>query len=211
MGPYISSLLIFMFSGFPDLRKNNPVITPAELAPRTDFGDFWGLLLLGQRSKIYRLLKRSTLWRSCAPSLSANIVPEKLLSMLFSSGIFPSKRWQATWIFNPFVFRSLTPTSFICKLLVFGRCTLQQTANHFQLRPHNKNPSPPQPPSKTKPHLANGPWNESLNFIFPTKYVIPKSLKFSHWPSKKLYTPQNQHSAWKWMVGKLLSFCGADF
>ena len=33
-------------------------------------------------------------------------------------------------------------------------------------------------------HLANGPWNKSLNFIFPTKYVIPKSLKFSHWPSK---------------------------
>ena len=29
------------------------------------------------------------------------------------------------------------------------------------------------------------PWNESLNFIFPTTYVIPKSLKFSHWPSKK--------------------------
>ena len=28
------------------------------------------------------------------------------------------------------------------------------------------------------------PWNKSLNFIFPTKYVIPKSLKFSHWPSK---------------------------
>ncbi len=24
----------------------------------------------------------------------------------------------------------------------------------------------------------------SLNFIFPTEYVIPKSLKFSHWPSK---------------------------
>ena len=24
----------------------------------------------------------------------------------------------------------------------------------------------------------------SLNFIFPTKYVIPKRLKFSHWPSK---------------------------
>ena len=33
-------------------------------------------------------------------------------------------------------------------------------------------------------HLANGPWNKSLNFIFPTKYVIPKSLKFSLWPSK---------------------------
>ena len=33
-------------------------------------------------------------------------------------------------------------------------------------------------------HLANGPWNKSLNFIFPTRYVIPKRLKFSHWPSK---------------------------
>ena len=37
---------------------------------------------------------------------------------------------------------------------------------------------------------------KSLNFILPTKYVIPKSLKFSHWPSKLLkwddlgvYTP----------------------
>ena len=26
-------------------------------------------------------------------------------------------------------------------------------------------------------HLANGPWNKSLNFMFPTKYGIPKSLK----------------------------------
>ncbi len=31
------------------------------------------------------------------------------------------------------------------------------------------------------------PEKRSLNFIFPTKYVIPKSLKFSHWPSKALY------------------------
>ncbi len=23
-------------------------------------------------------------------------------------------------------------------------------------------------------HSAKGPWNKSLNFIFPTKYVIPK-------------------------------------
>ncbi len=30
------------------------------------------------------------------------------------------------------------------------------------------------------------PEKKSLNFIFPTKYVIPKSLKFSHWPSKLL-------------------------
>ena len=28
------------------------------------------------------------------------------------------------------------------------------------------------------------PEKKSLNFIFPTKYVIPKSLKFSHGPSK---------------------------
>ena len=28
------------------------------------------------------------------------------------------------------------------------------------------------------------PEKKSLNFIFPTKYVIPESLKFSHWPSK---------------------------
>ena len=30
------------------------------------------------------------------------------------------------------------------------------------------------------------PEKKSLNFFFPTKYVIPKSLKFSHWPSKDL-------------------------
>ena len=30
------------------------------------------------------------------------------------------------------------------------------------------------------------PEKKSLNFIFPTKYVIPKSLKFSHWPSKNI-------------------------
>ena len=29
------------------------------------------------------------------------------------------------------------------------------------------------------------PEKKSLNFIFPTKYVIPKSLKFSHWLSEK--------------------------
>ena len=26
-------------------------------------------------------------------------------------------------------------------------------------------------------YLANGPWNKSLNFIFPTKYVVTKTLK----------------------------------
>ena len=29
-------------------------------------------------------------------------------------------------------------------------------------------------------HSANGPWDKSLNFIFPTKHVIPESLKFIH-------------------------------
>ena len=29
-------------------------------------------------------------------------------------------------------------------------------------------------------HSANGPWDNSLNFNFPTKHVIPESLKFSH-------------------------------
>ena len=33
-------------------------------------------------------------------------------------------------------------------------------------------------------HSANGPWKKKMNFIFPTKYVIPKSLKFSHWLSE---------------------------
>ena len=32
-------------------------------------------------------------------------------------------------------------------------------------------------------HSANGPWDKSLNFFFPTKHVIPESLKFSHWLS----------------------------
>ena len=35
------------------------------------------------------------------------------------------------------------------------------------------------------------PQKKSLNFIFPTKYVFPKSLKFSHWPSK-LFEPQKK-------------------
>ncbi len=35
----------------------------------------------------------------------------------------------------------------------------------------------------TIPYSAKGPWNKSLNFIFPTKYVIPKSLKVGHWLS----------------------------
>ena len=40
--------------------------------------------------------------------------------------------------------------------------------------------------STSMTHSANGPWKKSLNFIFPTKDVIPKRLKFSHWPGKMI-------------------------
>ena len=52
------------------------------------------------------------------------------------------------------------------------------------------------------------PEKKSLNFIFPTKYVIPKSLKFSHWPSKKtekwsyktgVEAESEFTSLWKWV------------
>ena len=34
-------------------------------------------------------------------------------------------------------------------------------------------------------HSANGPWKKKLErLIFPTQYVIPKSLKFGHWLSE---------------------------
>ena len=39
------------------------------------------------------------------------------------------------------------------------------------------------------------PEKKSLNFIFPTKYVIPKSLKFSHWPSKESECDKNEPPA----------------
>ena len=39
------------------------------------------------------------------------------------------------------------------------------------------------------------PEKKSLNFIFPTKYVIPKSLKFSHWLSEYIdFTIRNSTS-----------------
>ncbi len=39
------------------------------------------------------------------------------------------------------------------------------------------------------------PEKKSLNFIFPTKHVIPKSLKFSNWLSQPFFsiTPSFQH------------------
>ncbi len=38
------------------------------------------------------------------------------------------------------------------------------------------------------------PEKKSLNFIFPTKYVIPKSLKFGHWLSEE---NTFRHGAWR--------------
>ena len=35
-------------------------------------------------------------------------------------------------------------------------------------------------------YSAEGPWNKSLNFIFPTRYVMRKSLKVGHWLSEFL-------------------------
>ena len=43
-----------------------------------------------------------------------------------------------------------------------------------------------------RPYTSLSQWTlkkKSLNFIFPTKYVIPKNLKFSHWPSKTQFQP----------------------
>ena len=45
---------------------------------------------------------------------------------------------------------------------------------------HHDQRHPPPPLILTQPMDPE----KKLNFIFPTKYVIPKSLKFSHWPSK---------------------------
>ena len=36
-------------------------------------------------------------------------------------------------------------------------------------------------------YSAKGPLNKSLNFIFPTKYGIPKSLKVGHWLSQTIH------------------------
>ena len=43
--------------------------------------------------------------------------------------------------------------------------------------------SPPTPEAHCLPQPMDHQ-NKSLNFIFPTKHVIPESLKFSHWLSE---------------------------
>ena len=39
--------------------------------------------------------------------------------------------------------------------------------------------------SATPPEFHMSHSDKSLNFIFPTKHVIPESLKFSHWLSEQ--------------------------
>ncbi len=58
----------------------------------------------------------------------------------------------------------------------------------FSLSYHPKNGTQILLPIIIQPPLTQpmDPEKKSLNFIFPTKYAIPKSLKFSHWPSKPL-------------------------
>ena len=40
--------------------------------------------------------------------------------------------------------------------------------------------------SRHVPIQPKEPWNKSLNFIFPTKYIISKSLKVGHWLSERM-------------------------
>ena len=49
-------------------------------------------------------------------------------------------------------------------------------------------------------YSANKPWNKSLNFRFPTKHVIPKSLKVDHWPWKLIiiaYLIKSWDNSWE--------------
>ena len=46
-------------------------------------------------------------------------------------------------------------------------------------------------------YSAKGPWNKSLNFIFPTKYVFPRKFsQVSHWLSKSF---DNHHLDYPWL------------
>ncbi len=51
-------------------------------------------------------------------------------------------------------------------------------------------------PLHSATYSAKAPWNKSLNFIFPIKYVIPKSLKVGHWLSQAILQPYAWPSCW---------------
>ena len=42
-------------------------------------------------------------------------------------------------------------------------------------------------------YSAKGPWNKSIKFIFPIKYVTPQSLKVGRWLSQMVVTQQKEH------------------
>ena len=64
--------------------------------------------------------------------------------------------------------------------------TLQPTRKRSKLLEENEKKGWEKLNPKTRLFLTQpmDPEKKSLNFSFPTKYVIPKSLKFSHWQSK---------------------------
>ena len=72
--------------------------------------------------------------------------------------------------------------------------------NMFQTTTYNYSPTfcNIKPFWKKNPYLTQpvDPEKKSLNFIFPTKYVIPKSLKFSHWLSEIQETPWGTSFWW---------------
>ena len=82
------------------------------------------------------------------------------------------------------------------KSSVFGakcanlRCTYDMRTNPAPENEHVMWVDAFHPISSLQPLLTQpmDPEKKSLNSIFPTKYVIPKSLKFSHWTSKPLST-----------------------
>ena len=93
-----------------------------------------------------------------------------------------------------------------CEVGIFG--FFQKTWHHLQLIRQilrkiwfpNVNTIDPNPPWKSllfrnpgwsiflwrKTNSANGPWDKSLNFMFPTRHVIPESLKSGHWLSENM-------------------------
>ncbi len=65
------------------------------------------------------------------------------------------------------------PTQTSCTI-IFGEIPKNITINLYQVWSPQNGWVPFNDPYT---HLANGPWKKSLNFIFPTKYGIPKSSK----------------------------------
>ena len=58
------------------------------------------------------------------------------------------------------------------------------------------------------------PWNKSLNFIFPTKYVIPKSLKVGHWLSQDRVCKEafpNASNLWRTWWIRMTKLCPLPF